>query len=740
MMRGKLRHLTAMAYILIILLNMQYITNSFNFNYSWAQVPPLAVATVDQPSVNEHMNVTLDGSASSSPEGRPISFYNWSEVDTNQPVFLVRNGSKATFQAPNVTGLNPVNYTFRLIVTDANGMVSTPSDVNVTVSNVNETTIATPPTSPLPVELPPHTIGTSPANGSINIPTKADKLTATFDQNIDSSSAKISLKDTTGNEIPADFTSDGPSVTIIPKSDLSPGTNYTVSIDQISGKGKTNVGSVIFGFTTVPEEPPTPTSENHPPEAQSQQVTTETGKPVDIALGAIDNDTGDSLTAEIVTPPQPNSGSLGQIDQNTGNVTFTPAASFSGNDSFTFKVIDNHQAESNVGTITITVTPSVPLTQPPPKLIESVPRNGSSDVSTTIDKIEATFDDKVNIGSATISLKDDSGKDIQITTNAQDSKVIIIPQSKLSPKTHYTILFDQIKTENKSNPGSTSFSFTTSATTNNPPLIEKLDASPSSAKVGGLVMLSVADPDLKDENLSSLGLQWQQTSGLPTVNLTLSSDNKTASFTAPEVKQNTPLTFKLTATDEENQTASKDVTVNVIAPPPNRPPEITVIANATDPKSGQGIEMKASIQDEQPLSVNLTWQQTSGLPTVNLTLSSDNKTASFTAPEVKQNTPLTFKLTATDEENQTASKDVTVNVIAPPPNRPPEISVITNATDPKSGQGIEMKASIQDEQPLSVNLTWQQTSGLPTVNLTLSSDNKTASFTAPEVKQNTPLI
>ena len=130
---------------------------------------------------------------------------------------------------------------------------------------MNETVIPTPAPLPLPVELPPHTIGTSPANGSINIPTKADKLTATFDQDIDSSSAKISLKDTTGNEIPVDVTSDGPTVTITPKSDLNPGTNYTVSIDQISGKGKTNVGSVIFTFTTVPEvtTPPVHTNTTH---------------------------------------------------------------------------------------------------------------------------------------------------------------------------------------------------------------------------------------------------------------------------------------------------------------------------------------------------------------------------------------------------------------------------------------------------------------------------------------------
>ena len=119
-------------------------------------------------------------------------------------------------------------------------------------------------------------------------------------------------------------------------------------------------------------------------------------------------------------------------------------------------------------------------------------------------------------------------------------------------------------------------------------------------------MLSVANLDLKDENPSALSLHWRQTSGIPTVNLTLSSDNKTASFSAPEVKQNTPLVFKLTATDEENQTASKDVTVNVMAPPPNlRPQRLQSAVNASDSKPGQGIEMKASLQDEQPLSVKL---------------------------------------------------------------------------------------------------------------------------------------
>ena len=119
--------------------------------------------------------------------------------------------------------------------------------------------------------------------------------------------------------------------------------------------------------TPVPTSPPA--SENHPPQALNQEVTTESDKPVQIPLGAIDNDTEDSLSAEIVTPPEPSHGSLGSIDQNTGNVTYTPVPGFSGNDSFTFKVMDNHQAESNVATVSITVKPvptPVPMSPPPP--------------------------------------------------------------------------------------------------------------------------------------------------------------------------------------------------------------------------------------------------------------------------------------------------------------------------------------------------------------------------------------
>ena len=156
---------------------------------------------------------------------------------------------------------------------------------------------------------------------------------------------------------------------------------------------------------------------------------------------------------------------------------------------------------------------------------------------------------------------------------------------------------------------------------NNPPSIEQLSIIPGLPKGGDHVVLGVSNLDIKDENPQQLLLKWQQTSGEPHVNLTLSSDNRTASFVAPKVQQDTKLTFELTATDDQNQTSSKDISVSVQATP-NLPPEITLSANTTELKSSQTEEIKASVNDENIQSVKLAWQQTSGEPHVNLTLSS----------------------------------------------------------------------------------------------------------------------
>ena len=70
---------------------------------------------------------------------------------------------------------------------------------------------------------------------------------------------------------------------------------------------------------------------------------------------------GDSLSFSIVT--QPAHGTLGSIaapdcagNTCTADVTYTPAANYSGTDSFTFKVNDG-TADSNTATVSITINP-----------------------------------------------------------------------------------------------------------------------------------------------------------------------------------------------------------------------------------------------------------------------------------------------------------------------------------------------------------------------------------------------
>ena len=162
-----------------------------------AQSPPVAVALSNQTSALEFSNVTLDGSSSFSPENISITNYNWTEKDANPPVHLIANGSDATFKAPALAGQNHVNYTFSLIVTDANGLASAPSIINITINSTGQTNAPSisPESPPLFIEPPPHATVTFPANYSTNIPVKPGNLTVTFDKDIDRKSALIHIEE-----------------------------------------------------------------------------------------------------------------------------------------------------------------------------------------------------------------------------------------------------------------------------------------------------------------------------------------------------------------------------------------------------------------------------------------------------------------------------------------------------------------------------------------------------------------
>ena len=119
------------------------------------------------------------------------------------------------------------------------------------------------------------------------------------------------------------------------------------------------------------------------------------------------------------------------------------------------------------------------------------------------------------------------------------------------------------------------------------------------------------------------------------------------------------LTFRLTVTDNDNQSSSDTVNVNVSdvnAPIADAGPDQEV--RETSPVTLDGSDSS----DENGTIDAYLWEQVSGTA-VTLT-NADTAIATFTAPKVSSaGETLTFRLTVTDNENQSASDTVSVTVL-----------------------------------------------------------------------------
>ena len=233
---------------------------------------PIANAGPDL-EVDESSNVVLDGSASADQDGL-VSSYSWQQTD-GLPTIELNDADSAhpSFIAPDVDSNRQL--TFQLIVTDNNGAADTDS-VNVLIKDI----------ASLEVPIPP-----------------ADENQQTQETNSEGN-GKMEV----GNQPPAEICDNG--------------------IDD-DGDGK--IDSADEECTPSRQGPtPTPQPENNSPTSKDQQVTGEASKPLTITLQADDFDPGDELTATIVSEPQ--HGSLGDVDQNTGEISYTPFPNFAGDD------------------------------------------------------------------------------------------------------------------------------------------------------------------------------------------------------------------------------------------------------------------------------------------------------------------------------------------------------------------------------------------------------------------------
>ena len=114
---------------------------------------------------------------------------------------------------------------------------------------------------------------------------------------------------------------------------------------------------------TVPDSPPTepespPVVANSPPTAASQAVETFANTPLEITLHGTDAAQRQLLFQVLGSPAHGTLGGMASTSPTSASVTYSPAAGYSGADSFTF-VVNNGEQQSPLGTVAITVTSQV---------------------------------------------------------------------------------------------------------------------------------------------------------------------------------------------------------------------------------------------------------------------------------------------------------------------------------------------------------------------------------------------
>ena len=365
----------------------------------------ITVSPVNDPPVADAQSVTT---AEDSAKAITLT---GTDVDGDSPSYsIVTSPAHGTLTGtpPAVTYAPAGNYSgsdsFTFKVNDGN-LDSAPATVSITITPVNDTPVAnaqsvtTAENTTVAITLTgtdidgdslTYSLATSPGHGTLtgtppNVTyTPASNYNGsdsfTFkvnDGHVDSTPATVSITISAGNHAPvanaqavttaedtstaitltgSDVDSDPLTYSVFTSpnhgtlSGAAPNLTYTPAANYRGSDSftfKVNDGKVDSATATVSI---TITPVNDTPVANAQAVTTAEDSPRAITLSGNDID-GDSLTYGVVAAP-----AHGTVTGTAPNVTYTPAANYSGSDSFTFKVNDG-KADSGAAAVTITVTP-----------------------------------------------------------------------------------------------------------------------------------------------------------------------------------------------------------------------------------------------------------------------------------------------------------------------------------------------------------------------------------------------
>ncbi len=217
--------------------------------------------------------------------------------------------------------------------------------------------------------------------------------------------------------------------------------------------------------------------------------------------------------------------------------------------------------------------------------------------------------------------------------------------------------------------------------------------------------------------------QWVQTGGTPALALS-GADSANPTFTAPQVQQDTTLTFELTVTDDRGAFSTDSVLFTIrnnLAPIASAGADIQLVEGAP----GQ-LDASASF-DPEGAPLTFDWVQVAGSPTIVLA-AANVATPTFTAPPVTFNVSIELQVTVTDALGLTATDSVRILIEA---NLPPIANAGTDRAV-KFGVPVQLSGTASSDVNTGDSLTfsWAQTGGTATINLS-GADTAQPTFTSP---------
>ncbi|WP_458742763.1 Ig-like domain-containing protein [Candidatus Nitrosocosmicus sp. T] len=584
-----------------------FVDNSFTAIRDRTGCNPPVISLENEITIDEGLNgVILDASGSfDSKDGNSLT-YEWSQIAGLRVDLFDIFKSKASFNAPLLEGTSNQVIVFKVKVTDKNGLSSEKS-IKVTIQNL------------LPFNQPPV----------------AEKQSVTANT-ADPTEITLKATDPQGNALTYAIVSEPQSGTI---TDLN---EETGSLVYTSDAGFTGQDSFTFNANdgTVDSNTATVTitvnQVNQPPVAEKQSVTANTADPTEITLKATDPQ-GNALTYAIVSEPQ--SGTITDLNEETGSLVYTSDAGFTGQDSFTFNANDG-TVDSNTATVTITVNQ---VNQPPVAEKQSVTANTADPTEITL---KAT-DPQGNALTYAIVSEPQSGTITDL--NEETGSLVYTSDAGFTGQDSFTF---------NANDGTVDSNTATVTITvnqvNQPPVAEKQSVTANTADPTEIT-LKATDPQ---GNALTYAIVSEPQSGTitdlneETGSLVYTSD---AGFTGQD-----SFTFNANDGTVDSNTATVTITVNQVNQPPVAEKQ-SVTANTADPTE---ITLKATDPQGNALTYAIVSEPQSGTitdlneETGSLVYTSD---AGFTGQD-----SFTFNANDGTVDSNTATVTITVNAVEPP--------------------------------------------------------------------------